>query len=1106
MSADQFLSFEITAPLFAKPKHLTQTTAWHGHLPFARWIVAAAKPGVLVELGVHEGASYCTFCESVERFGTNTKCYGVDAWEGDHQAGFYGDQVLKALSAYHDPLYSSFSTLVQKWFADAAQDFEDGSIDLLHIDGLHTYDAVKADFEAYLPKMSKSGVILFHDTVVRHGDFGVWALWEELTKKYPHFEFTHSNGLGVLCVGETPPPALAWLCGLKDPLRGEVHDFFANIGNRLIWETEESRIRDRLTVMETSVNDQQTKMRWENEFFNSLVQSRMDQVKALQEENRRLFGDYKVLEAKAAEIYVELDRAKQIEAQLAAVLGSTSWRITKPLRDVKSRDWAGLKASVKPVAKYGWGIARKVLPLVPGGKKLVDRVTASRIAKFEQLERERLKNEHKPRYFAGQDLTTADMSQVTPLVTQALKGAPVTTQAIAPIITEIAAQSGHATKDLFRRFQQDVLDKFLARDEEIRLPHAFSPKVSIILVLYNNAELTLPCLKSLQSERDITLEVIIIDNASSDRTHELLEKVKGAKIVKNEDNIGFLLAVNQAAEMANGEHILLFNNDATMRPGTLEAAIKRLDSDPGIGAVGGRIMLLDGRLQEAGSIVWNDGTCLGYARGDEEDAPHVMFARDVDYCSGAFLLTPKKVWEELGGFDTIYAPAYYEETDYCMRLWEKGYRVVYDPKAIIDHFEFGSAAKSDWAIAQQQKNHLVFKERHKDYLAAQYTPSEDNISKARIRGRKDALSVLMVDDRVPYRHMGAGYPRAADIAETIVAMGHKLTYYPLQFPFDAWDSIYSSLNDTVEIARGFGVNGFEEYLVQNAARYDVLIISRPHNMAMFKRIFDKHPDVFTGVRIVYDAEAVFANRDISKAEMLGKPMSSDRAAALVSEEISLTAPASIIATVSGEEANSFRGGVQAPVEILGHKLEAKPSDVPFSERRNLLFVGALVADDTPNVDSLVWFSNEVLPKVNLSLEQPLTLQVVGKVESGTVQTLASEHIHLMGRVENLDEIYDQSRIFIAPTRYAAGIPHKVHEAAAHGLPCVATELIARQLGWAHDEAILVGKDATEFAAQIVRLYQDEELWTKIRGGSLKKLSEDCAPDQFVATIARLLTA
>ncbi|MEP2758559.1 MAG: class I SAM-dependent methyltransferase, partial [Hyphomicrobiales bacterium] len=341
---------------------MTQTTAWHGHLPFARWIIAVAKPSVLVELGVHEGASYCTFCESVDRFKTNTRCYGVDAWEGDHQAGFYGDQVLKALSAYHDPLYGSFSTLVQKWFAEAARGFNDESIDLLHIDGLHTYDAVKADFEAYLPKMSRSGVVLFHDTVVRHGDFGVWALWEELTKRYPSFEFTHSNGLGVLCVGDTPPPALAWLCGLKDPLRSEVGDFFANIGNRLIWETEEGRIRDRLTVMETSVNDQQTKMRWDNEFFASVIQNRVDQVKALQEENRRLFADFKVLEAKSAEIYVELDRAKQTEAELAAVLGSTSWRITKPLREVKSRDWAGLKTSLKPIVKLGWRVSRKVLP------------------------------------------------------------------------------------------------------------------------------------------------------------------------------------------------------------------------------------------------------------------------------------------------------------------------------------------------------------------------------------------------------------------------------------------------------------------------------------------------------------------------------------------------------------------------------------------------------------------------------------------------------------------------------------------------------------------------------------------------------------------------
>src|SRR5262249_1916395 len=153
----------------------------------------------------------------------------------------------------------------------------------------------------------------------------------------------------------------------------------------------------------------------------------------------------------------------------------------------------------------------------------------------------------------------------------------------------------------------------------------------------------------------------------------------------------FLLAVNQAAREARGEYLLLLNNDAQLLPGSLAAAIATLESGVDIGAVGARIILLDGMLQEAGSIIWRDGSCLGYGRGDDPFAPMYMFRRDVDYCSGAFLLTPRRVWEQLGGFDEQFKPAYYDETDYCVRLWERGLRVVYEPNAAVLHYEFASS-------------------------------------------------------------------------------------------------------------------------------------------------------------------------------------------------------------------------------------------------------------------------------------------------------------------------------------------------------------------------------------------------------------------------------
>jgi GT2 family glycosyltransferase/glycosyltransferase involved in cell wall biosynthesis len=204
-------------PLFWRRGRTGVLSAWYGHVPFAHWIVAAVKPRTVVELGTHNGVSYSAFCEAVVCNGLDTRCFAVDTWQGDEQAGYYGEEVYRDLRRFHDDRYSAFSELLRCTFDDALPYISDGSVDLLHIDGLHTYEAVRHDFENWQRKLSDSAVVLFHDTNVRQGDFGVWRLWEELRTQYPSFEFLHGHGLGVLAIGRSLPTQLSALCSLRDP-------------------------------------------------------------------------------------------------------------------------------------------------------------------------------------------------------------------------------------------------------------------------------------------------------------------------------------------------------------------------------------------------------------------------------------------------------------------------------------------------------------------------------------------------------------------------------------------------------------------------------------------------------------------------------------------------------------------------------------------------------------------------------------------------------------------------------------------------------------------------------------------------------------------------
>jgi GT2 family glycosyltransferase len=646
------------------------------------------------------------------------------------------------------------------------------------------------------------------------------------------------------------------------------------------------------------------------------------------------------------------------------------------------------------------------------------------------------------------------------------------------------------------------LQSFLTTAERFELPQSSSPEISVILVLFNRAELTLACLRSLAEHFSVPMEIIIVDNASQDETPRLLDQLSGARVILNTGNRNFLLAVNQAAREARGEHLLILNNDAQVLPGTLQSALRTIRSAKDIGAVGGRLILLDGTLQEAGSIIWRDGSCLGYGRGDNPFAPMYMFRRDVDYCSGAFLMTPRKIWEQLGGFDERFKPAYYEETDYCTRLWEKGLRVVYDPNSVLLHYEFASFASAKEATDLQREHQTIFAARHQKVLASQYAADMNNVLSARIK-RRENRRVLFIDDRVPHTWLGSGFPRARTILSALLNQKCFVTFYAFTTFDESWASVYADMPDEVEFIIGYGPPLIEAFLRTRRGYYDTILVSRPHNMKMLKPVLEAHPEWFETCEVVYDAEAIFVTREITQRQLSGAPLSDREVEALFREEVSLARAANLVVAVSASDAAAFRNrGVKA-VQVVGHCIEACPTPRPFSERRGFLFVGAIHEEGSPNGDSMIWFLDEVLPRIQAVLGPDIPVTIAGVNKSERVRQLAGPAVRITGHVPDLTELYDTARVFIAPTRYAAGIPHKVHEAAAHGLPVVATPLLAKQLGWTDGEAFLVAGDAESFAAKCIQLYKDPDLWTKLRNAELARVQRECSRKAFEENVGAM---
>jgi len=692
-------------------------------------------------------------------------------------------------------------------------------------------------------------------------------------------------------------------------------------------------------------------------------------------------------------------------------------------------------------------------------------------------------------------------AEVLPLVQATEPGVGERTAGRQPVHPSSAGEmfSAATSKASYTEQRRKEREAFLVGTQDLHFSPHLEPQVSVVLVLYNRAELTYACLRSIIECARVPVELVVVDNDSKDGTPDLLRRVHNVRVITNPKNRGFVEACNQAVEVARGRYILFLNNDAELFPGTLEAALAVYEEETDVGAVGGKILLLDGRLQEAGSIIWQDGSCLGYGRGDFAFRPEYMFRREVDYCSGAFLLVPTTLFRQLGGFDQAFAPAYYEETDFCMRVRDAGYRVLYEPRAIIRHFEFASTDRPGHAIRLQERNREIFKRKHAIALAAQCAPALENVRRARF-AQKQIKSVLYIDDRVPMTRLGGGFPRSNEIVRSLCEAGCRVTIYPLNFPLEStWDEIYEEMPVKAEVMIGEGRGHLGYFLEHRIGCYDIVFVSRPHNMEFLNDLFAGRPDLLGDARLIYDSEAIAAFREQSYAKLVDATADTSSYAVKVREELSLARNADWIFVVSPQERDVYLHHGYRNASVLGHALRINETSKGFDGRENLLFVGNLDTAGSPNVDSLQWFVEYVFPIVRRILgDEAPVLHVIGSNQAPELKKLAGADVIFHGAVSDLLEWYANCRVFVAPTRFAAGIPHKIHEAAANGLPVAATDILIDQLRWTEGvELVGAGRDDPEgFARKCAELYQSSDLWERVRHAALFRVRKECSVEQF----------
>ena len=639
----------------------------------------------------------------------------------------------------------------------------------------------------------------------------------------------------------------------------------------------------------------------------------------------------------------------------------------------------------------------------------------------------------------------------------------------------------------------------LPRDDgkPFAVPGSEQPRVSIVIPVYNKIEYTIACLRSIAEHAgDVSFEVIVVDDGSSDTTPQRLASVEGIRVQRNAANLGFIGSCNAGAEYARGEFVLFLNNDTVVTAGWLEALVACIETAPDAGLVGARLVYPDGRLQEAGGIVFSDASGWNYGRFEGPADPRYGFRREVDYCSGAAILLRRALFERLGKFDARYAPAYYEDTDLAFAVRAAGLKVYVEPASTVIHFE-GITSGTDTGSGTKRYqviNRDKFAYKWRDALVRQPAPGTPIGISASHRARH---RVLIIDATTPMPDHDSGSLRMVNFMRVLGDLGSQVSFMASnRLHVEGYTNALQALG--VEALYAPFVQDPVKFLRERGAEFDLVILSRHYVAAPFVGLLRLHAPQ---ARLVFDTVDLHYLREQRAAELSGDPALARTAAATRTQELKLIRDCDITLVVSPVEQELLaRDAPGARVEVLSNVHEVHGCKQGFAARKDLVFVGGF--QHPPNVDAVEWFVREVFGAVRTQLPE-VRFHVIGSRVPESIRALADAQVIVHGFVEDIMPFMDGCRISVAPLRYGAGVKGKVNMAMSCGLPVVATPIAVEGMHVQAGSDVLVADSAAGFADAIVHLYRDENLWHTLSVNGLANVERHFSFAAARAAVKRL---